>query len=207
MHDPVGAWRSARTFEALCALGARFIAGELEHFPGWGAPELDLESDALLPTLTRCMRAGFLTTASQPGRPFAPGHDGRGWGQRAFVCGFARAATLARLRGEAQAAGLWCRGSDDDAAPCAAEVWPVGLADGEPYLFAGHAARAEELALFSDELAPEAQAELSAVPFVWLVDPVWGRRAALPHVIERALGAADPLGETRANVATRPPYA
>jgi hypothetical protein len=32
------AWREAASFAELRALGARFVAGELDFFPGWGAP-------------------------------------------------------------------------------------------------------------------------------------------------------------------------
>ncbi|MEZ6014165.1 MAG: hypothetical protein R3F49_03555 [Planctomycetota bacterium] len=188
MRNPLDAWRAARTFDELCALGARFVRGALEAFPGWGAPDLDEESDTIHETLVHCMDGGLLTTASQPGRPFAPGHDGRAWGQRAFLCGFARDATLARLRGAADEAGLWC--SAPRRGPATAV--PVGLADGTPYLFAGHDAYADELELFEDALDPRAHAELAATQFIWLVDPVWGRREALPRAVAGALPGGAP---------------
>lgn len=188
--DPNGAWRQAESFEALCALGERFVSGALGYFPGWGAPDLDEESDALVPHLARANRGGFLTTASQPGRPFAPGHDGRAWAQRAFVCGFAQGATQRRLVAAAAQGGLWCMDHSSDthggsprteAAPV-----PVGLADGVPYLFAGHDAHAAEVELFADALGVGALRALAAARFVWLVDPVWGRRAALPAALDAA---------------------
>ena len=187
MDDPAEAWRSARTFAALCALGARFVRGEVRHFPGWGAPDLDLESDALLTELEAAMRGGFLTTASQPGRPFAPGHDGRSAAQRAFVCGFAGPAAAARLARAAAARGLWCDLPAEGAPP-----YPVGLADGTPYLFAGHAAAADELALFADDLDPAALADLGRQAFVWLVDPVWGRRDTLRGALAEAFPPSAP---------------
>lgn len=183
MRDPADEWRAAATFADLCALGERFVRGELRLFPGWGAPDLDEESDALGPTLARSMRGGLFTTASQPGRPFAPGHDGRAWGQRAFVCGFAHTGAVALLAEAARARGLWllCPGPG-------AEATPVGLADGRPYLFAGHAARDEELELFAGEVGERALQELEAQTFVWCVDPVWGRRAALIEALAAAFG-------------------
>lgn len=182
-------WRAARTFVDLCALGARFVRGEVRHFPGWGAPDLDAESDALAPELAAAMSGGFLTTASQPGRPFAPRHDGRDAAQRAFVCGFSSRATYARLAAAASAGGLWCAAPEAGAAP-----YPVGLADGEPYLFGGHAAAAEELALFEDTLHPAALADLAAREFVWLVDPVWGRREALREALHVTFSGAPGAG-------------
>jgi hypothetical protein len=189
------AWRRAESFEDLCALGERFVSGALGHFPGWGAPDLDEESDALVEELTRANRGGFLTTASQPGRPFAPGHDGRAWAQRAFVCGFAREATHQGLIGVAAPLGLWCisgehggatrplHGASSDAVTAPI---PVGLADGVPYLFAGHDAHTTELELFAGEVGAGALRALAAARFVWLVDPVWGRRDALRAALDAA---------------------
>lgn len=182
MGDPDPGWAHAQSFAELCRLGARFVLGEIQSFPGWGAPDLDEESDALVPALARANRGGLLTTASQPGRPFGPGHDGRAWAQRAFVAGFAEDATAGKLAAAAARAGLWCAahpGSDALAAP-------VGLADGVPYLFAGHDARAAELALFEGEVGSGALAALATACFVWLVDPVWGRRDALPAALADA---------------------
>lgn len=194
MQGPEDAWRQAESFEALCALGERFVCGALEHFPGWGAPDLDEESDALVQQLARANRGGFLTTASQPGRPFQPGHDGRAWAQRAFVCGFTREATHRSLADAAARAGLWCIGHGSsggaeriglgagvDSGPTTV---PVGLADGVPYLFAGHDAHATELELFAGAVGAGALRALAAARFVWLVDPVWGRRAALPAALD-----------------------
>jgi hypothetical protein len=190
VKGPEDAWREAESFEALCALGERFVRGELSHFPGWGASELDVESDALVAELARANRGGFLTTASQPGRPFAPGHDGRAWGQRAFVCGFALEAAHGRLVAAAARAGLWCTGARAGlgrAAPFEeGTAVPVGLADGVPYLFAGHDAHGTEIELFRGAVGAGALRALAAARFVWLVDPVWGRRAALLAALDAA---------------------
>jgi len=196
VDDPQAAWRRAASFEDLCALGERFVRGTLESFPGWGAPDLDVESDSLIAVLGACMAGGFLTTASQPGRPFAPGHAGRAFAQRAFVCGFVSPRVASRLAEEAATRHLWFAASHAEAAAHAATagpgfgVQPVGLADGTPYLFAGHPAADEELALFEDHLAPRALSALALQPFVWLVDPVWGRRDALPEGLAAVLRGA-----------------
>jgi len=190
VDDPEDAWRRAESFEVLCTLGARFVGGALAHFPGWGAPDLDEESDALVEQLVRANLGGFLTTASQPGRPFAPGHDGRAWGQRAFVCGFAPDTIHTRLVEVATRASLWCTGqaraATGSSGATALATVPVGLADGVPYLFAGHDAHTTELELFTGAVGAGALRALAAARFVWLVDPVWGRRGALPAALDEA---------------------
>jgi len=192
-------WRRAQTFAELCELGARFVRGELARFPGWGAATLDDESDALVPELARANLAGFLTVASQPGRPFQPGHDGRAWAQRGFVAGFASPAAERALAAAAAAHSLWWFTGTAVAAPAA-------LADGTPYLFVGHDAHADELELFADALDPRALAALADCTFGWLVDPVWGRRGALLSALRAALGAPAPSDyHLRPNAAPGPP--
>ena len=70
-------WLTAQSYAELCALGARFLEGDLDAFPGWGAADTDEETDAIEDLLAAWCRAGFLTVASQPGEPDEPGHDGR----------------------------------------------------------------------------------------------------------------------------------
>jgi hypothetical protein len=83
-------WGAAETFEDLCQLMVGFIAGEIPLSPGWCGATVDEETGPLVAYLLAFNRAGFLTIVSQPGEPFRPGYDGRCWGQRAFVCGFAQ---------------------------------------------------------------------------------------------------------------------
>jgi hypothetical protein len=64
-------WRRARDYVDLCECAARFAEGRLTSFPGWGAPGLDAESQPLAALLAGLCRAGFLTTASQPGTAIA----------------------------------------------------------------------------------------------------------------------------------------
>ena len=171
------AWRRARSFDELCELGARFSAGELDSFPGWGASALDTESDSISKHLVQLNQAGFLTLASQPGRR----------SQRAFVCGFARAPLARALVLGARRAGLGAmrQTARGRGGPAVA----VTLQDGEPRVFTGHAARTEELALFQTWVGTKALRELARADYVSLHDPVWRRQQRLWKVIEGVLSA------------------
>ncbi|MEL6712311.1 MAG: hypothetical protein AAFP86_00975 [Planctomycetota bacterium] len=168
------AWSEARSFADLLALGRRFLTGEIETFPGWRAAELDDESDALLPPLLALNAAGLLSVASQPGAPFAPGHDGRSWGGRAFIGGFAEPAEARAIAADARAGGLLAL----EAPPGGSDGFevPAGLRDGMPYLVLGADAREAEIEIFEEEASPAAAEALRAAAFLWLVDPAWGRR-------------------------------
>eukprot|EP00919_Chromeraceae_sp_WS-2016_P011150 GHVR01026125.1.p1 GENE.GHVR01026125.1~~GHVR01026125.1.p1 ORF type:complete len:140 (+),score=14.89 GHVR01026125.1:2-421(+) len=125
--------------------------------------------------------AGLLSVASQPGRPFSPGHDGRAWAGRAFVGGFAEDNDWGELRQRAQRAGLIAL--VERAGPAAdAFSMPVGLRDGTPYLLLESGARSAELEIFEAQIGASAYACLSACSLVWLVDPVWGRRSRLEQL-------------------------
>ncbi|TDJ72511.1 MAG: hypothetical protein E2O39_06545 [Planctomycetota bacterium] len=171
------AWRRAPTFAELCALGARFIEGELPLFPGWLATDIDEETDPIVPYLAAFNRAGFLTVASQPGRPFAPGHDDRVCAQRAFVTGFATEAVALELERIALATELLVtvyaveeRGG---------YRVPIGTRGGTPYLWSGYAAGREELELFEQHLSADGLAALSRTRYACVVDLAWGRRELL----------------------------
>ena len=60
---------------------------------------------------------------------------------------------------------------------------PVGLRDGLPFLVLGPDAREQELEIFAEGAGPAAEAALARCPFMWLFDPVWGRREALPAAL------------------------
>lgn len=189
MPGPQPTWRDARCFADLLALARGFLEGRRGDFPGWGGRDLDEESDALLGPLLAANRAGLLTVASQPGRPFSGGHDGRAWGGRAFVGGFAGASVVSRLEEAAARAGLEVRA--EGPGPSGPEVeeppsWrrPVGLRDGTPYLVLGGGARALELEIFEDQVGEGAFTELAERSFLWALDPVWGRRSALPALLD-----------------------
>ncbi len=176
-------WRRAQSFTELCHLGARFVAGELRSFPGWGARELDPESDPLVPCLAACLRGGYLTVASQPGVAGA---------RRAFVAGFASAGAVLALRSIA-GDGIVVReeGPESSLEP----ALPVVLEGERVAVLAGGPARRAELAIFSRSIGRGARAELASLPFVWAVDLAWDASDALwsrlhaafaPHIVGRA---------------------
>lgn len=179
-------WRSACTFEELCDLAARFVEGELTSFPGWLAPTLDVESDAITVHLARLCRAGFLTLASQPGRGEHPAHDGTPCVQRAFVTGFV-SAELARsiaLCIEESALEIEVLVFSEGAAEH--EV-SVSTRDGVPYAFTGRDATADEIDCFEDSISSDALAALRDACYVAVVDPIWGREDVLWRELERVV--------------------
>lgn len=171
-------WSAAAGFEDLCGLAARFLEGELEAFPGWGAPDVDEETDALVDLLAAWCRAGFLTVASQPAGHARPGEDGRTEQRRAFVCGFASEAAAQRL------AGLTADGMEVLVQPASessgAPGPPVGERGADPFLLAGHGAGPVELELFAERCSPAALEDLRRTCWVVAHDPVWNRDALWP---------------------------
>lgn len=179
---PRDAWRSASSFADLVGLARRFLAGEPIGFPGWMAAETDEETDALLPALQAACECGFLPVASQPGAPFGPGHDGLSWVGRAFIGGFQATHHVDGLAKRADEAGLWllgshgCGGHDSHDAERDRAPLPAGLRDGTPYLLLGADAGDAELEIFREAVSPQAVEDLAETTFLWIVDPVWGRR-------------------------------
>ncbi len=181
-NGPIGeaartAWRSARGFDELCELAAAFLAGRCAHFPGWGAPDPDLETDSIrAPLLALCAR-GFLPVASQPA--FAGVREGRACQQRAFVAGFARDELARRFAGSrGMAVRAWfadgtCASSAHSGATTGPE--PMTLEDGVARVVLGHPARDEELALFSDDVGSDALRDLCASAYVAAWDPEFAR--------------------------------
>ena len=166
-------WRAAQSFGELCELTERFLRGEITVFPGWNAPELDVESDEIVPVLCAACRAGFLTCASQPARP----------DQRAFVAGFAHETAAQQL---ARMAGLDVRlFSPEFEGPSRAE--PVSRHAGRFHAFAGHDARFEELACFEGEIGAAAFDALRSAVYVSAFDPEWGRTDRLWSELTRVL--------------------
>lgn len=177
------AWRAAGSLDDLLGLTTDFLEGRRGFFPGWGGGSTDEESDSLLPALRGALDHGLMTVASQPGAPFGPGHDGLTWGGRAFVGGFALEDTgLSRLADAALRAGLLVL-AEESAADADRAPFVAGLRDGVPYLVLGPGARSQELEIFEDHLAPALYAELASRPFLWIVDPAWGRRDRLSGVL------------------------
>lgn len=200
-HPDSHRWREAQSMEDLLALTRSFLQGELAVFPGWGAADTDDETDEFERALLDANQAGLLSVASQPGSPFGPGFDGRTVGGRAFVGGFCAEAALGPLLDTAQAGQVMAAVER----PGAAAPWspiPAGLQGGMPYLILGPGAREAELEIFGDAVGRSALAELQAAPFLWLVDPVWGRRSRLPSVLHLASGLCLPGSTDGANPAS-----
>lgn len=179
------AWRRAGSFEDLCALGARFVEGDLPFFPGWLAPELDEESDPLVPCLAALNRGGMLTLASQPGRALAAEGSGAASAQRAFVTGFVRPDLGRRL--EALALGSELFVATFDPTERGGVRLPVGVRDGEPYLWTGYGAGPEELRILRPSLAREALTALRATRYACVADLAWEARDALWEHLSRVL--------------------
>ncbi len=181
-------WSAAETFAELLALGERFVAGEIDRFPGWGASALDAESSPLRARLVAFHRGGLLTVASQPGVRGERDHDGKIRAQRAFVCGFASrpaARALERLRDESGlCVGVFAHGADRGS------ELAVGTRGGVPYAFAGYNAFDDELECFSELCSPRALSALREQLYVSIVDLDWGRRDRLFALVGRALRAA-----------------
>lgn len=171
-------WRTARSFDELCALGARFVEGEISFFPGWNAPDLDVESDEIAERLAHLCRMGFLTLASQPARAE----------QRAFVAGFVTmngADRLARIAADSELViAVFGRGA------CESRSTPISMHAGVPHAFAGHDARVDEIECFEDCIDPSGLASLRRAAYVSAYDPVWGRADRLWRELERALESA-----------------
>lgn len=182
------AWRRARSFDELCALGARFVAGELAWFPGWGAAELDVESDAIRASLVALNRAGWLTTCSQPARVDVE----RGLEQRAFACGFASERVARMLVGlAARDRSIRVRverRGERVAGPVTVTREPArGRAAKVARVAIGGPAIEAELMCFADDLAPAMLAELARRPYVSAWDVAWGREERLWPALEQAL--------------------
>ena len=169
-------WRAARSPADLCRLAARFIAGEITHFPGWVAPDLDDESDEIGAHLIRLNELGFLTLASQPARA----------DQRAFVAGFAWRETADKLRTMGRELDVRLFGLVE----CDAHAEPISRADGRFHAFAGHDARREELDCFEDDVSPEMLTVLHEAIYVSAFDPVWNRHELLWSEMLKALERA-----------------
>lgn len=167
-------WRLAASHRDLCALGERFVRGEISFFPGWNAPDLDAESDEIVAFLALACRAGFLPCASQPATS----------DQRAFVAGFADESAALALRGMARDLDVRVFGRDHGDVSSAE---PVSRANGRFHAFAGHDARTEELACFEGVIGPLAFAELQRAAYVSAFDPQWGRRDRLWSEFARVL--------------------
>jgi hypothetical protein len=83
-------WAQAESFSGLCNLSARFLAGEIQYYPGWSSSGVYEESLPYRDVLARINRKGFLTYMSQPGD--LPLDAERRNGKRPFITGFVNTA-------------------------------------------------------------------------------------------------------------------
>jgi hypothetical protein len=172
------AWRAARTFGELCALGAAFLERRCAYFPGWGAPEPDDETDAIRAPLLALHARGLLSVASQPA--FDGRRAGRAVRQRAFVAGFAHVELAQRLLRESDVVvRAWHADGTSNVGGATIEPEPMTLEGGVARVVSGHAARADELALFGDEIGAGALRELGTTTYVTAWDPEFGRTELL----------------------------
>ena len=178
-------WREAQTAEDLCACALEFLTGKLLNFPGWGAHNLDEESDALIPTLKHCCRAGFLTVASQPAGTELPGADGRMERRRAFVTGFASTPALERM-GRELPDGLVLFAHESSMLDLGCGM-VVGERGDDAFLLAGGAAGPLELEYFREESTIQATQDLASWSFVSLVDEDWNEDDRLWSHLDRVL--------------------
>ncbi len=184
MNEARDAWLAASSYPELCALGGAFLTGDLGHFPGWGAPETDEETDGVEQLLVACCQRGFLTVASQRGEGARPGEDGRPEERRAFVTGFVDEQALELL------AGL--EGPDLMLARNLKQDLPLGRRGDELFLALGPDARESELTLFAQDLGPQGLAALESTQWVCLVDLIWGRDDHLWPALAARLGTPYP---------------
>lgn len=183
--EELALWRAAQGFDQLGALAADFIEGQLEFFPGWLAPDVDEETDELVPTLATCNRSGFLTVASQPGRLPHKGFGDHVFAQRAFVTGFAMPRAADALGALALDTELVISAyPSTDVGGCRV---PVSRRDDQVTAWAGQAAGPDELDIFAEVLGREALAALRRSRYVSIIDPYWGQRDLLWESIAAAL--------------------
>ena len=177
-------WKTAAGFQDLCQLGAAFLRGEIEQFPGWGASSTDEETDALVPILCALQQMGFLTVASQSGHTQSPAADGRSEKRRAFVLGFAGERAVSMLASIEDAS---IRSLSGPATTLELEEFELGMRGQDCFMGLNREASRAELELFRGEISAAAFAELQATHFVALLDTVWDRGDHLWAVLSEAL--------------------
>lgn len=177
-------WATARTLEDAGELTARWLERRIEeHCCYYGGP--DPETIPLVPVLARLNRAGFVTTASQPGGD-GTGYDGARWQQRAAVEGFAGSYLAQRLQHAVIDAGLdyvlhapgdlpWWRYRTD-------REMVVTLRDGEEYTWFGQHLSRRDIRSWRVGWGACHRDAVKALCSAWqvtLIDPEWGRESLL----------------------------
>ena len=178
-------WREAKTFEELCEINARFIEGDIDFSPIYGASSLDDESKPLVPYLAALNRAGFLTTCSQPGED--DGHSR----QRACVQGLALEETALRIERLSLTSDLYIMTAEPGRYNGC--MMPITIDFFRPHSWAGSASLDDETGVFNDVLGFEKHCGEGAVRGlreaweVCVIDLSWGRERYLWDVLANEL--------------------
>lgn len=165
-------WREAKTFEELCELNARFIEGDIDFSPIYGASSLDEESKPLILYLAALNRAGLLTTCSQPGED--DGHSK----QRAYLQGLALKETAQRIERLSLTSDLYIMTAEPGHYNGC--MMPITIDIFRPHSWAGAASLDDETGVFSDVLGFEEHCGEGAVRGlreaweVCVIDLCWG---------------------------------
>lgn len=166
-------WKDAQSLRELCTLTADWLRGEVEgspSYPGSPAPETHEIDDSLI----RLNESGLLTTSSQPAG------IGEGWGQRAFVDGFASEENALRIDVKALYSDLHILTfppGEGGGYPT-----PVTVSEGEPTTWNGHVEHEDMVESFG-WCSEGALDELRSAWFVVVIDLRWGRKGHLWDVL------------------------
>lgn len=189
-------WRNARTLADLGERTAQWLEGRIGsqpgYEPGYGPDE---ETRDLVPVLARINRAGYVTTASQPGHgPLV--EDGVGvWQQRAAVEGWVRHPwAVDDLLERARPADLVVMVRTVYPRRFARVGWDaveVTLLDDEPVTSFGRQMRAHEVRSHYGECGAEAIREVLDAHLVTLAARRYGPDQTLWRVLDDWAGAAE----------------
>jgi hypothetical protein len=192
-------WAGARSLADLGELTALWLEGEILHQPGYADPDPgeepgpDPETTRLVPLLAACCRAGYITTASQPGRTSWRGTGD--WDQRAAVEGFCDAGVMLKLTEAAYAAGLFVILHGPATLPRwrnrQGQSMTVTTSRGRPFTGFGVQLSRSHLRdphLGYGECHPDAVSAVTSAYQLTLIEPEWGQNSKLWPVLERFAG-------------------
>lgn len=187
MMDEKILWQSARTFDDLCELGARWLEGRIHYHPEACASSPDEESASLVATLAMINRSGFLTSCSQPGVVLEHGS-----GQRAFLAGIAKESVARRIYSASLTTDLVVTAFPPSVTTGPSHYGygiPVTVDEFRPMTWAGQCIPGEilhayEAAACSSSLIEELR---TAAWQVDVIDPQWGRDSILWEAVLMAV--------------------
>ena len=182
-------WKKAKNFEDLCELSAQWCEGKFENTLTYlGKP--DPESEAILPILIQCNRAGFFTTFSQPGS----GNPAEGEAQRATVHGYADEDLARRLYSLGLETGLlvlaFPPGYDNDV------NIPITVQDFQIYTWHGMTDGQPEKEDYRNQLTKDAYHSLLTSWQVILIDTEWGREELLWECLKEVIDGKESMFST-----------